>query len=246
MKTAISLFPSAPPPPSLRSGRPPAPVTATDIQDFMPLVRQLVARFLRKLPPNVLRDDLMAAGTYGLIDSLRKNGHDRGPTFEWYARIRIRGAILDELRTQDWLTRRARSRMAAQTGDGRAPLAGVVAIDDLSEAHRGGLFDESTPSPLQAAEDSDERAGLSKAIQQLDERERLIVTLHYFQGVQLKAIAVQLGVSEPRVSQLHSRAIGKLRASLGESALTPPSARQLRPQNVTRSGTRNVTQTEAA
>jgi RNA polymerase sigma factor for flagellar operon FliA len=217
MKTAISLFPSAPPPPSMNSGAPPAPVTASDIQDYMPLVRQIVARFLRKLPPNVLRDDLMAAGTYGLVDSLRKNGHDRGPTFEWYARIRIRGAILDELRTEDWLTRRARSRIAAHLGEGQAPMAGVVALDDLSDAHRSGLFDETTPSPLEAAEENDERAVLAQAVEQLVERERLIVTLHYFQGVQLKTIAQQLGVSEPRVSQLHARAIAKLRASMGSA-----------------------------
>jgi RNA polymerase sigma factor for flagellar operon FliA len=180
----------------------------------MPLVRQIVARFLRRLPPNVLRDDLISAGTYGLIDSLRKNGNDRGPTFEWYARVRIRGAILDELRAQDWLTRRARSRVTAQADDGRAPLSGVVSIDDLSEASRNALCDESTPSPLEAAEESAERAVLARAIDQLLHRERLIVTLHYFQGVQLKAIAAQLGVSEPRVSQLHSRAMAKLRATL--------------------------------
>jgi RNA polymerase sigma factor for flagellar operon FliA len=201
----------------LNPGAPLAVVTASDIQEFMPLVRQIVARFLRKLPPNVLRDDLIAAGTYGLVDSLRKNGQDRGPTFEWYARIRIRGAILDELRAEDWLTRRARSRIATDLGDGQAPLAGVVAMDDLSDAHRNGLFDETTPSPLEAAVENDERQALAKAVAQLVDRERLIVTLHYFQGVQLKAIAAQLGVSEPRVSQLHSRAIAKLRASLSSA-----------------------------
>jgi RNA polymerase sigma factor FliA len=193
---------------------PPAHVSASDIQEYMPLVRQIVARFLRRLPPNVLRDDLISAGTYGLIDSLRKNGTDRGPTFEWYARVRIRGAIFDELRAQDWLTRRARSRIAAQADDGQAPVSGIVSMDDLSETSRNGLCDENTPSPLEAAEESAERAALARAIDQLLHRERLIVTLHYFQGVQLKAIAAQLGVSEPRVSQLHSRAMAKLRATL--------------------------------
>ena len=215
MRTAYSLFASAPPPELPNSARVlPDPVRASDVQDYMPLVRQIVARFLRRLPPNVLRDDLISAGTYGLIDSLRKNGNDRGPTFEWYARVRIRGAILDELRAQDWLTRRARSRVTAQADDGRAPLSGIVSMDDLSEASRNALCDESTPSPLEAAEESAERAVLARAIDQLLHRERLIVTLHYFQGVQLKAIAAQLGVSEPRVSQLHSRAMAKLRATL--------------------------------
>jgi len=216
MKNALSVPPRCPPVPSSTS----APrlestqVCAADIQEYMPLVRQIVARFLRRLPANVLRDDLIAAGTYGLIDSLRKNGESRGPTFEWYARIRIRGAILDELRSQDWLTRRARGLVEAHNGEGHAPFSAVVAIDDLSEAHRCWLHDETTPSPLEAAEASADRAAIVAALRALGDRERLIVTLHYFQGVQLRDIASELGVSEPRISQLHSRAIGKLRAVL--------------------------------
>lgn len=192
------------------------PVTVDDIQAYMPLVRQVVARFLRKLPPNVLRDDLIAAGTFGLIDSLRKNGVDRGPTFEWYARIRIRGAILDELRAQDWLTRRARSRVTASAVEGQSGRAVVVGFDDLTDAGRQSLQDQSTPSPLDIVEGNAERAVLVEAIGRLLEREQLIVILHYFQGVQFKAIAAQLGVSEPRVSQLHSRAMSKLRGMLSD------------------------------
>jgi RNA polymerase sigma factor for flagellar operon FliA len=193
------------------------PVTAEDIKAYLPLVRQVVARFLRKLPPNVLRDDLMAAGTFGLIDSLRKNGEDRSPTFEWYARIRIRGAILDELRAQDWLTRRARSRVTASAVEGQSGRAVVIGFDDLTDAGRQSLLDQTTPSPLEIVEGNAERAALAEAVGQLLERERLIVTLHYFQGVQFKTIAAQLGVSEPRVSQLHSRAMAKLKAILVEA-----------------------------
>jgi RNA polymerase sigma factor for flagellar operon FliA len=221
MKNALSLAPSpclSISPPSSSPRLPMGTVSASDLQEYMPLVKQIVARFLRKLPANVLRDDLIAAGTYGLIDSLRKNGDERGPSFEWYARIRIRGAILDELRSQDWLTRRARGLIAAHTGEGQAPMSAVVGIDDLSEAHRSWLCDESTPSPLEAAEASSDRAAIVAALGTLGERERLIVTLHYFQGVQLKDIATQLGVSEPRVSQLHSRAIAKLKVALTQES----------------------------
>src|SRR5579862_3772358 len=84
---------------------------------YMPLVHQVVARVLRKLPPNVLRDDLVAAGTFGLVDALRKST-ERGPAFDWYARIRIRGAVVDELRAQDWLTRRARTRVTRAQAQG--------------------------------------------------------------------------------------------------------------------------------
>ena len=188
--------------------------TAAEVEEYMPLVRQTVARFVRKLPPNVLRDDLVAAGTYGLIDSLRKNGADRGPTFEWYARIRIRGAILDELRSQDWLTRRARNRAqeAAARSPSSYPQAAVVGFDDLPERGRAAsMADEDQLSPLDEVERRMDAKALANAVQQLPEREKLIVEMHYFQGVQFKAIAAQLSVSEPRVSQLHARAMGKLR-----------------------------------
>src|ERR1700749_532623 len=101
-----------------------------DITDFMPLVHQVVARMLRRLPPNVLRDDLVAAGAYGLIDALRKSP-DRGPAFECYPRIRIRGAVGDELRSQDGLTRRARTRATKAQAEGTGPGAAVVGFDDL-------------------------------------------------------------------------------------------------------------------
>jgi RNA polymerase sigma factor for flagellar operon FliA len=216
MKAARSLAPAALVQ-DLAHGPVAPPVTAEDIKTYLPLVRQVVARFLRKLPPNVLRDDLMAAGTFGLIDSLRKNGQDRSPTFEWYARIRIRGAILDELRAQDWLTRRARSRVTASAVEGQSGRAVVIGFDDLTDAGRQSLLDQTTPSPLEIVEGNAERAALAEAVGQLLERERLIVTLHYFQGVQFKTIAAQLGVSEPRVSQLHSRAMAKLKAILVEA-----------------------------
>ena len=104
--------------------------TREDLTLYMPLVYQVVARMLRKLPPNVLRDDLVGAGTFGLIDALRKSV-DRGPAFEWYARIRIRGAVVDELRTQDWLTRRARTRVTRAQALGESSGAAVVGFDDL-------------------------------------------------------------------------------------------------------------------
>jgi RNA polymerase sigma factor for flagellar operon FliA len=207
MKAARSLVPAP--------LRPPVHLpTAEEVQWYLPLVRQVVARFLRKLPPNVLRDDLIAAGTYGLIDSLRKNGAERGPTFEWYARIRIRGAILDELRTQDWLTRRARSKVTAAAVDGRSARTAVVGFDDLPESGRVSLTDHEALSPLAMVEQSMERAALERAVAQLPEREQSIVRLHYFKGVQFKSIALTLRVSEPRISQLHARAMQKLRTIL--------------------------------
>jgi RNA polymerase sigma factor for flagellar operon FliA len=189
--------------------------TREELIVYMPLVHQVVARVLRKLPPNVLRDDLVAAGAFGLIDALRKSV-DRGPAFDWYARIRIRGAVVDELRTQDWLTRRARTRAAKAQAQGVGCGASVVGFDDLPESQAQAFVDESVASPQEQVEQRMDRAALERAVGLLPEREANIVAWHYFEGVQFKAIAARLGVSEPRVSQLHARAMGRLRAALAE------------------------------
>jgi RNA polymerase sigma factor for flagellar operon FliA len=188
--------------------------TSQEVGEYMPLVHQTVGHFLRKLPPNVLRDDLLAAGSFGLIDALRR-GETRGPTFEWYARVRIRGAILDELRTQDWLKRRARSRVTASQGAERAT---VIGLDDVAPEARAQLDADDAPSALTALEQRADQEGLVKAVDKLPERERFIVQSHYFNGVAFKAIAQTLRVSEPRISQLHARAIDLLRTALHEDA----------------------------
>ncbi len=188
----------------------PSTPSREDLTAYMPLVHQVVARVLRRLPPNVLREDLVAAGTFGLVDALRRNT-ERTAAFEWYARIRIRGAVIDELRAQDWLTRRTRTRIASAQARGESAGMAMVGLDDLPEGHSLSLHDESTPSPFQQVEQRMERAALERAIKTLPEREANIVTWHYFEGAAFKDIAARLGVSEPRISQLHSRAMGRLR-----------------------------------
>src|SRR5579884_1777722 len=137
--------------------------TREELTLYMPLVHQVVARILRKLPPNVLRDDLVGAGAFGLIDALRKSA-DRGPAFEWYARIRIRGAVVDELRTQDWLTRRARTRVTRAQAQGESNGAAVVGFDDLP-AHQSQTFvDESAATPHEQVERRLDRAALEHAV----------------------------------------------------------------------------------
>ncbi|MBK7396629.1 MAG: sigma-70 family RNA polymerase sigma factor [Myxococcales bacterium] len=184
--------------------------SSEEISRHLPLVRQVVAGFVRRLPVNVLRDDLVAAGILGLVDSLRKNGGDGGPTFESYARIRIRGAILDELRSQDWLPRRARWAAEGKT-DRVATVVAVVGLDDAS----GELpFADDAPHAEALLAEQDEARELAAVVEQLPPRERLIVQMHYFQGARFKDIGEALGVSEPRVSQLHTRAMSQLRKLL--------------------------------
>ncbi|HEY8088078.1 MAG TPA: sigma-70 family RNA polymerase sigma factor [Polyangiaceae bacterium] len=196
---------------------PRAAVTSADIAEYMDLVHQVVARILRRVPRNVLRDDLVAAGTYGLMDALRKTQGTRDGRFEAYARIRIRGAVIDELRNEDWLARSARAdaNEQAKATEGAAPGT-LVGLDDLAP----GQLPVARPStsPLDSAVRTSEQAALARAVADLPEREARILDLHYFQGMQLKDIAALLHVSEARVSQLHSRAVSMLRTALGERA----------------------------
>ena len=185
-------------------------VTAAEIAEYMPLVHQVVGGMLPRLPPNVLRDDLLAAGALGLLDALRRQtASERGAEFTWYARVRIRGAIIDELRSQDWLSRRARRRF---TSEDRATAA-VIGIEDLPEERRS-IVDPMAPTPEALVSEQSDAVAIAKAIEQLPVRERNIINAYYFQGAQLRTIAGELGVSEPRVSQLHARAVARLRELL--------------------------------
>jgi RNA polymerase sigma factor FliA len=216
----LSLAPSTTLPAD-KTVRGPMP-TSEQVRDYLPIVRHIVAGFLRRLPPSVLKDDLIAAGNYGMLDALRKAPADRGPAFEWYVRLRIRGAILDELRAQDWLTREGRraAQVVADGADGAreaapATCTGIIRIDDLSEfAQAATMTDPDAATGLDVLEQSVNRLALANAVGQLPVREQAIVRMHYFMDLQLKAIATELGLSQPRVSQLHARAITKLKSLL--------------------------------
>ena len=183
-------------------------VLRRDIDAYLPLVHRVVRQLARRLPANVERDDLLSAGVCGLVDSLRRNGGDGGGGFEWYARTRIRGAIFDELRAQDWLSRRARGRQA----EGEPPACFVSFEEVAANDDESGLAGGDDPSEV--VEARSRCHALTEAIQKLPERERTIVGRYYFDGARLKEIGVELGVSEPRISQLLSRALDRLRALL--------------------------------
>jgi RNA polymerase sigma factor for flagellar operon FliA len=191
------------------------------LQQYSPLVRQIVGGFQRKLPRNVLRDDLIAAGMSGLWDAIRRQAGQYDESFEWYVRVRIRGAILDELRAQDWLPRRARaaaSESQAPGGNSMTPPS-VVRLDDVSEWEQGrALSSAESSSSESAVHHKLVGEALAKAVELLPERERHIVSMHYFKGVKFKDLGAQLGVSEPRISQLHSRAMKRLRTLIAQQA----------------------------
>ncbi len=195
------------------------------IETHMPLVHQVVTQISCRVPANVLRDDLVAAGIFGLVDSLRKNGGDGGETFEWYARMRIRGAVLDELRAQDWLTRRGRDAVNAASlrEDGESDAAVLVGLDDVSLNEEQEFLAVAEPDPAATYESKETMQTLIRAVERLPERERLVIFMYYFEEARFKEIGVALGgVCEPRVSQIHYRALGRLKSMFEEKRYRAP------------------------
>jgi len=221
---------------------------------YAPLVKYVAGRVGTGLPAHVEVADLIQSGIFGLVDAIEKFEPERGLKFETYAMQRIRGAILDDLRAQDWVPRsvrgrareveRALERLGAQLR--RTPtdaelaeelglslhelrdvyaqlqLTSVVALDELAAAGRGTtpladiLEDQEALDPVALLVDQDNRRQLAQAIAHLAERDRVVVTLYYFENLTLAEIGRVLGVTESRVCQLHTRAVLRLRAKLLE------------------------------
>jgi RNA polymerase sigma factor for flagellar operon FliA len=193
----------------------------------MHLVLSIVADFMRRVPRSVQREDLVAAGSMGLLHALRSKKHTCPEMLTAYARIRIRGAVIDELRRHDWSPRRRRSPVATVSVEvvGGNPNAvpekrsdeksGVVVIgfDDLPPTHS---LREEGPSPLEQVEVRRSSVEVRRAVERLPPRERTIVRMRYFDDVSSKAIASTLGLSEARVSQLLARATLQLKQLLTE------------------------------
>ncbi len=172
-------------------------------KQYQPVAKRIALAYLRKVPRSVLRDDLEAAALLGLWQAVNGNPDREG--FEWYLRVRVRGAVLDELRRQDWLPRRMRQRALEE---GAAAVA-VIRMDDLSPQEREGLGFALPPAD-ELADEHRTRADLDKEIARLPDREREILE-RLMSGATQDMIAAEQGVSAPRVSQLRARAIARLR-----------------------------------
>jgi RNA polymerase sigma factor for flagellar operon FliA len=227
-----------------------------------PLVHYVAGRMGVGLPGHVERADLVSYGIFGLIDAVERFDPDRGCRFETYAIARIKGAIIDELRSLDWVPRSVRTRareieraisqlearlhrppsdeeIAKQVGitveELEASLtdiarSSIAALDELWRA--GGdrialietIEDTEAPAPERSLAETELREALREATARLPEREKLVVGLYYYNELTLREIGEVLGVTEGRVSQLHTKAVLRLKAAVSGSGerLTSP------------------------
>ena len=225
------------------------------IVHYAPLVKYVASRVATGLPANVEQADLVSYGIFGLIDALEKFDPSREIKFETYAIPRIRGAIIDELRSLDWVPRSVRfkarevekayseleaklkrapsdAEIAEHLGVSLPELHDIVTqisfvtVTALEEVVSAGpdrgesmslldtLADLAAADPAAGLEGNETRLMLSTAINSLSEREKIVITLYYFEGLTLAEIGDVLGVTESRVCQIHTKAVGQLRNNL--------------------------------
>jgi RNA polymerase sigma factor for flagellar operon FliA len=205
----------------------------TMLKQYSPLVRRLAHQMIAKLPANVEIDDLIQVGMIGLTDALSRFDAEQGVQFETFATQRIRGAMLDELRGTDWMSRGNRKsqrdieiarEMGISLADYQALLGKVrgtqlVYLEDMGgDEGDNDYLDrhvaEEGADPLSQLSDRRMREALVEAIKGLPEREQYVMSMYYEQDMNLKEIAAVLGVTESRVCQLHSQSIARLRAKM--------------------------------
>ncbi len=218
------------------------------VEEYVYLVNRIAYKMAARLPPNVELDDLKSVGVIGLIDAAEKYESGRG-SFKAYAEIRIRGAILDELRSLDWVPRSvrqlgnslaaARRTLDAELGRSatdaelaehlgiteeelqaqaaRAQAMCVVSYENIGHAGDEGrsfletVADPNSHDPETCKVDNDRVGVMLRAVQTLPERMRLVLSLYYFEDFNLREIGDLLGVTESRISQLHSAAVDRVR-----------------------------------
>ena len=222
---------------------------------FSPLVKYVAGRMSTGLPAHVEESDLISYGLLGLISAIERFDPSREIKFETFAMTRIKGSIIDELRSLDWVPRsvrakareieRANSKLEHQLH--RAPTdqevadelgmemeefqdaltrisnSSVIALDELwtlsdSSGDQVSLLDTiqdpDAVDPAQAMDVTETKDRLAESIARLPEREKLVIALYYYENLTLREIGEVLGVTESRVSQLHTKAVLRLKSAL--------------------------------
>ncbi len=220
------------------------------ILEYAPLVKIVAGRLSMYLGYNVEYDDLVGYGIFGLIDAIDKFDYEKGIKFETYASLRIRGAILDQIRKMDWIPRSLRqkqkkidtamakleseygrvptdSELADELGisedeyiswQGQAKVTNLVYLDEFMEsggekssnAVKASAFEQ----PEAVIEKNEIKEILMETLELLTEKEKKVILLYYYEDLTLKEISKVLEVSESRVSQLHTKALQKMKTKL--------------------------------
>ena len=222
------------------------------IVEYAPLVRLVAGRLSMYLGYNVEYDDLVGYGIFGLIDAIDKFDYNKNVKFESYASLRIRGAILDQIRKMDWLPRSIRqkqkkidaamSKIESEKGhvatdeeiaeeleisveelinwQGQTKTSNLISLDEYTEAgsevKMESVGNTHFDQPEEVLEKEELKVQLAEAIDSLTEKERNVIVLYYYEEMTLKEISVILEVSESRVSQLHTKALNRMKKKLGD------------------------------
>lgn len=225
----------------------------SDLKEFAVTVKFYALRYSHRLPPELDIDDLVSVGLTGLLDAARRFDPSRGIKFKTMAEHRIRGAMLDEIRSVDWVPRSVRDKVSQvqqardelmsrlQREPSREELCSalqmteesfekisreiephaVLSLEDLMDMEDGDgptLMDRVAATgetdPLDRFLESEVNDSLQRGIDGLPEKQRLVLSLYYYDELTMKEVAQVIGVSESRVSQIHTQAIMALRQSL--------------------------------
>lgn len=221
------------------------------ILEYAPLVKTVAGRLYMYLGSNVEFDDLVGYGVFGLIDAIDKFDSSKDVKFETYASLRIKGAILDQIRKMDWIPRTIRQKqrkldeaskaIEAKTGrpatdeeiagelgistdeylswQSQLKVTNLVSLNEFMEQGNEPVSDASHNTQFITPEDNiskeELKEVLAEALKTLTEKEQKVILLYYYEDLTLKEIAKVLEVSESRVSQLHTRALMKMKKTMG-------------------------------
>ncbi len=226
------------------------------VLQYAPLIRYIASRLALRLPSHIAQEDLISSGIIGLIDAIRKYDASKNINFKTYAEFRIKGAMLDELRSLDWIPRSVRRKShliettygQLQKSLGRPPEAEELAaalgleltdyyqlLDETKTVslvnlegygrkgpgHLGAdrelpeiLQDENLRDALQSVHQSELREVVLQAIEALPDKEKLLISLYYYEELTMKEIGQIMGYTESRISQMHTQAVYRLRHRL--------------------------------